>query len=158
MKINDRVRIRKTGDGGVIGDMCDDIVFVDLDNGVEVELSISSLILESEYETPHERKEREENEGKEQRIKDSQEVLDTIAESIVNLGRLTHAEAAVLIVAIGGSSGTWESANAYQKLNFVAIATNIPTDVWIQALKDGELGKLQLTALAMIGKTFRDNV
>jgi len=155
MKINDRVCIRETGYAGVVGEIAGNIVYVDMDNGVEMEMKIGDLVLESEYETPFDIEQRSIKEHADETTDKAQAVLDTLKKEIIDIGRMTQENAALLIMGIGGSAGKWDTLNAFQKLNFVAMATSIPVEVWMQGYEDGELAKLQLMAFAIIGEQLK---
>lgn len=153
MKAGDEVRVRKNGDAGIIGEIDGNVAYIDMDNGVEITMILDDLILESDYQPTDEenRATEEENAAK---CASSQKVLDVLYDQIIKLGQIFHRNAMAGVVALGGSGNNWESLNAYQKMNFISIATSIPLDVWIETVEkdDGSIGKLQLAALAMFAE------
>lgn len=157
MKAGDEVRIRSTGAIGVIAEIDGDIAYIDMDNGVEMSMFLSDIILESKYVTKFEKQTRRSDEETVAKHAISQEVIDVLYEQIIRLGQWAHASASSAVIALGGGVSAWESLNAYQKMNFISVATAIPVDVWFETFKkdDGSLGKLQLTALSMFSEQMK---
>jgi len=156
MKIDDRVCIRETGYAGVVGEIAGNIVYVDMDNGVEMEMKIDDLVLESEYETEFDTERRVKNEQEDIANSNAQAVLDSLDEKLINIGRLTQETASLAVALLGGAAGEWNTLTAGQKLNFIAVATTIPVASWIEWHQLGKLAKLQLVAFEMFSKQNRD--
>ncbi len=158
MKAGDEVRVRKNGDAGIIGEIDGNVAYLDMDNGVEITMILDDLILESDYQ-PTDAENRATEEDNAAKCASSQKVLDVLYESIINMGQIFHRNAmAAVVVAFGGSGNDWESLNAYQKMNFISIASGFPLDEWTKAFEknDGSIGKLQLAALAMFAEQMKE--
>lgn len=157
MKAGDEVRIRKNGAIGVIGEISGDIVYVDLNTGVEMELFLNDIVLESKYVTPRLERERERGQEVEDKvwIAASQGILDLLKDPIINLGKWSHQSASKAVSILGGSATDWDDLDAHQKMNFITVATGIPVKRWIESCNNDELARLQLTALAMFAEQMK---
>lgn len=153
MNIGDRVCNRHTGsNAGVIGDMTEVIAFVDMDNGVEMELRLSDLILAVDYVPPQQEMDTMVAAELEAQNDLAQTVIDSLGEGLIKFGQIQHESASMAVIALGGSATKWDSLTALQQLNFVSIVTGISTKEWIEANVDGKLTSFKFMALAYIGK------
>ena len=157
MKAGDEVRVRKNGDAGIIGEIDGNVAYLDMDNGVEITMILDDLILESDYQPTDEENRATEKENA-AKCAASQKILDALYDTTIRLGRLAHRNVSAEVIAFGGSGPCdWESLNAYQKMNYIAVGSAISLDVWIETVEkdDGSIGKLQLAALAMFAEQMK---
>lgn len=156
MKAGDEVRVRATNDAGIIDEISGNLAYVVMDNDVEMEYPLDALILESDYKPSDEENHLTEKNNA-AKCATSQVILDALYETTIKLGQVVHMHASSAVIVIGGSACDWESLNAYQKMNFIAMASTIPLDKWTEEFKknDGSLGRLQLVALAMFAEQMK---
>ena len=151
----------KTGNRGQVLEIADDIAYLELENGVEMDFPVSDLMLEADYQTPEETAGDRLGEALDGKMPAAvlvtcELMLADMRPALVRMGELYSEQAAHAITVLGGSATPWTEMNAYHKMNFVSVVTSIPLEKWVEAYGNNTLTRLQLVAFAMIGQNFMD--
>lgn len=146
-KVGNRVRNVAKNVVGVVIETDGETVYIEQDNGCEVDFVASALVLENDFQAQHDTSvgdtaESHENDA----VYDT--VLSNLYPTIIEMGQLFHAQ----ITPIPGvAKKGWEDLSSLQKLNAISAATEVPVKTWIDSSRQGatnSLGKLQLSVLA----------
>ena len=150
-KVGDTVRNVAANVVGMVVDIDGDTVYLEQDNGCEVDFAASALVLESAFQAKHDRSVRDDATS---HANDAvyEAVLRNLYPAIIEKGQLAHAQAKRVP---GVAVKSWEQLSALQKLNAISGATDVPVKAWIDANRPGArpaIGPLQLSVLAAKGK------
>lgn len=150
-KTGDKVRNISRNVVGKVIEVDGDTVYIEQDNGAEVDFPASALVLESAFQKTHDRTARTDA-GAQANDAAYAAVLAALYPKIVEMGQSHHAaQPRVPGVAPRG----WEELSALQKLTAVSAATSVPVKAWLDANQAGArtpIGKLQISVLAAAGK------
>lgn len=147
-KLGNTVRNVAANVFGVIVEIDGDTVYIEQNNGAEVDFQASALVLESTFQAKHGGVVQESSEA---HVYDEiyQAVIDNLYPAILEIGRAAH----VKIDRIPGvTPKQWDELSALQKLNVISDVTMTPVKTWIDAGKHGakpSLATLQLSLLAV---------
>lgn len=147
MKVGDTVRNIAADVVGVVVEIDGDTVYLEQENGVEVDFDRSKLVLDDEYQARH---------GAAVRDDDASHANDPIYDdvmrnlypAIVELGEAQHAS---VKQAPGVAARRWNDLTSLQKLNAISVATDVPVQDWVEANRPGAataLGPFQLAILS----------
>lgn len=136
---------------GVVVEIDGDTIYLEQDNGAEVDFAASALVLESTFQAKHDTSVRgDAGSHINDPVYDS--VIGNLYPAIVELGQRSHAQ---IKPVPGVTPKSWGDLSALQQLNAISDATEVPVKDWIDANRVGakpSLATLQLTVLAAIGK------
>lgn len=153
--MGDTVRNAAAGIVGVVVEIDGDTVYLEQENGVEVDFDRAKLVLEADYQARH---------GAAVRGDDASHANDPIYDdvmrnlypAIVELGRSAHENARQ---APGIAPRRWNDLTSLQMLNAISGATDVPVQDWVDANTPGAgtaLGPFQIALLASLsGKSGR---
>lgn len=150
-KVGDTVRNVAANAVGVVVEIDGETVYLEQDNGAEVDFQVSTLVLESAFQAKHDTSVRDDaGSHVHDPIYDS--VMGNLYPAIVEMGQRSFVQVKPVP---GIAPKSWESLSALQKLNAVSDATDVPVKDWIDANRVGakpSLATLQLSVLAAVGK------
>lgn len=150
-KVGDRVRNTARNVVGTVIDIDGNTVYIEQDNGCEVDFVESSLVLEEAFQALHDTSVRDDA-GSHVNDPVYDAVLSNVYPAVVQMGQLFHAN----VKAVPGvAKKSWGELSSLQKLNAISEATEIPVKTWIDANEVGAktpIGKLQLSILAASGQ------
>lgn len=149
-KIGDRVRHAARDVVGTVIEIDGATVYIEQDNGAEVDFPAAQLVLESAYQKSHDRGTRRDA-GSPATDAAYASVIAGLFPAVIELGKRHHA---ALPRVPGVAPKAWEELSALQKLNAVSAATEVPVKAWIDAAAPGAktpIGKLQIAVLAKAG-------
>lgn len=145
-KVGDTVRNASRNVVGVVVEIDGDTVYIEQENGAEVDFEASTLVLENEFQARHDTSVRTDA-GSQQLDPVYDAVVSNLYPAVIEIGQLAHANAGQVP---GVTPKRWDDLSALQKLNVISDATNVPVKAWIDANQPGAnppLGKLQLSVL-----------
>lgn len=147
MNVGDTVRNVAADVVGVVVEIDGDTVYLEQENGVEVDFDRSKLVLEDEYQARHGASVREDDASHaNDPIYD--DVMRNLYPAVIELGEAQHAS---VKPAPGVPPRSWNDLSSLQKLNAVSVATDVPVQDWVDANRLGAnpaLGPFQLAILA----------
>lgn len=150
-KVGDTVRNVAANVVGVVVEMDGDTVYLEQDNGCEVDFVASALVLENEFQAKHDTSVRDDDASHaHDAVYDA--VMGNLYPAIVKLGQLSHSRVKPVP---GIAPKGWDDLGSLQKLNAISAATEVPVKNWIDANRPGAeptLGALQLSVLAAAGQ------
>lgn len=120
-------------------------VYLEQENGAEVDFPASTLVLESAFQARHGGGVREEAHAHDDTY---QSVIDNLYPAMIEVGQIAHAKVPPVL---GVTPKRWDELSALQKLNVISDITDTPVKDWIDASKAGakpSLSTLQLSLLA----------
>lgn len=150
-KVGDTVRNVAANAVGVVVEIDGDTVYLEQDNGAEVDFSASSLVLETAFQAKHDTSVRDDS-GSHVNDPIYDSVMNNLYPAILEMGQRAHAQVKPVP---GITPKGWGALSALQKLNAVSDATDVPVKDWIDANRVGakpSLATLQLSILADAGK------
>ena len=146
-KEGDLVRNVAAGIVGEVVEVDGDTVYLEQENGVEVDFPASTLVLEKSFQARYDTSVRNDAGSRaHDPVYDS--VVENLYAAILEIGQAAHRSVEQVP---GVEPRSWESLSALQKLNAVSGATDIPVADWIAANRSGakpSLARLQLAILA----------
>lgn len=131
---------------GTVVEIDGDTVYLEQENGVEVDFPASSLVLEQAYQAKHDTSVRDDA-GSHLNDPIYDDVIENLYPALLEIGQAAHQ--AVPPVP-GVEQKSWNGLSALQKLNAVSEATDVPVADWIAANRPGAnptLSQLQLSVL-----------
>ena len=143
----DTVRNVAAGIVGVVVEVDGDTIYLEQENGVEVDFPARALVLENEFQARHDTSVRADA-GSHANDPVYDAVIAGLYPAILEIGQQAH-QAAESVP--GVAPRTWESLSALQKLNAISGVTDVPVADWIAANRTGAkptLAQLQLAVLA----------
>ncbi|MGB0630631.1 MAG: hypothetical protein ACPGRZ_08045 [Alphaproteobacteria bacterium] len=146
-KEGDIVRNASADIVGVVVEVDGDTVYLEQENGVEVDFPASALVLEEAFQAKHDNSVREDA-GSHVNDPLYDSVIANMYPAILEIGQVAHQAIAPVP---GVVPKTWDSLSALQKLNAISGATDVPVADWIEANRTGAkptLAQLQLSVLA----------
>lgn len=150
-KVGDTVRNVAANAVGVVVEIDGDTIYLEQDNGCEVDFQVSALVLESAFQAKHDTSVRDDaGSHVNDPIYDS--VISNLYPAIMEMGQRTHGQVKPVP---GVAAKSWDALSALQKLNVISEATDVPVKNWIDANRTGakpSLATLQLSVLADSGK------
>ena len=152
----DLVRVKATGDLARLLEIADGTAYIELaSNGVEMEYPVAAIVLDEEYMSPEQKAALEKAESDAKQYEKEQAILDKLPEIIINFvkGAYQNFPARVLFHA-----PIWEELNAHQKINWVAVLTQIPAAMWIDGYDNNTLSRLEMVAIINIGKQVKEMI
>ena len=147
----DRVIHKTRLDRGTVVDSDGGTIYIELDNGVEMDFSALDLMLEEDYKTPHEVEQGAINAVAKDKKKAAEEIWPKIRPILASMTHLYADNASMAVVALGGAAGSWDEMTTYHKMNFLCVWTKTSFDDWINSAEIGKLDDLQLLILTQIG-------
>jgi hypothetical protein len=150
-KLGDRVRNPARNVVGAVIDIDGDTVYIEQDNGCEVDFPATTLVLEKDFQARHDTSLRADAAASRSDPVYAA-VLANIYPAVLQLGQAEHAAAERIP---GVTPKTWDELSALQKLNAVSAATEVPIKAWIDANQPGakpNIGALQLSILGALKK------
>jgi len=145
-KLGDRVRNTARNVVGEVIEIDGDTVYIEQDNGCEVDFPSTALVLEKDFQARHDISLRPDA-AAQQNDATYAAVLANVYPAVLQMGQQTHAEAERIP---GVTPKTWDELSPLQKLNAVSAATDVPIKAWIDANQPGakpNIGALQLSIL-----------
>lgn len=150
-KTGERVRNAARNVVGKVIEVDGDTVYIEQDNGAEVDFPAAALVAESAFQARHD-KTALAAAGADGASKANDAayaaVLANVYPAVIDMARQYHAaQPRVPGVAPKG----WEELSALQKLTAVSAATGVPVKAWLDANQPGArtpIGKLQISVLA----------
>lgn len=154
MSINERdwVIHTKSGNRGQVLEIADGIAYIELENGVEMDFSISDLILESEHKSPEEERQEDMALADDTVRAVAELILPEVKSIFITLAQRLAASSGLAVIALGGSAAPWEEMNAYHKMNFISVSTGTKFIDWVNAYNDGNMAVFQLSILVALGE------
>ena len=153
-KIGETVRNVARNVVGVVVEIDGDTVYVEQENGCEVDFPASALISETAYQEKHGASARDDAPSRENDAV-YEAVLANLYPAIVEIGQHLHAETPPVP---GIAAKSWGALSPLQKLNIISNATDVPVKAWIDANQPGakvKLGTLQISVLSARGESAR---
>lgn len=148
----DRV-IHKTRDlRGTVLEVAGGMVYVETDNGVEMDFFIPDLMLETEYKSPEEERREKVSYADAVTVAVSELILAEVRNLLIGLAMMKAEKAAEAVVALGGTAVAWDNLNAFQKMNFISVSTNTQFIDWVDAYNENKMAKFQLTVIVALGQ------
>lgn len=150
-KVGDTVRNVARNVVGTVVEIDGDTVYLEQDNGCEVDFVVSALVLEEGFQARHDRSVRGDA-GSHENDALYDAVMDNLYPAVVAIGRLHHAQ---IKPVPGIAAKDWDALSSLQKLNAISAATEVPVKAWIDANQPGAktmLGALQISVLAARGE------
>jgi hypothetical protein len=150
-KVGDKVRNVARNVVGTVIDIDGNTVYIEQDNGCEVDFVASSLVFEDAFQALHDTSVRADA-GSHKNDAAYDAVLSNVYPAVIQLGQLCHANVKPIP---GVAKKSWDELSSLQKLNVISTATEIPVKTWIDANEVGaktSIGKLQLSILAASGQ------
>jgi hypothetical protein len=150
-RVGDRVRNIAANVVGTVVDVDGDRVYLEQENGCEVDFAAAALVLESAFQKKHDTTARADA-GAQANDAAYAAVLANLYPAIIEKGQAFHAG---IRRVPGVATPSWDSLSPLQKLNAVSEATAVPVKTWIEASRPGAktpLSALQLSILKA-GKT-----
>jgi hypothetical protein len=147
MKVGDTVRNIAADVVGVVVEIEGETVYLEQENGAEVDFARSKLVLDGEYQERHGSKVLD-DEASHANDPIYDDVMSNLYPATVKLGQAQHAS---VKGAVGVAPRLWNDLTSLQKLNAISVATDVPVQDWIKANNPGagtRLGPLQLEILA----------
>ncbi len=130
---------------GEVVEIDGDTVYIEQENGAEVDFAASTLVLESAFQARHSGGVQEEAHAYDDTY---QTVIDNLYPAMLEVGQVAHAKVPTVP---GVTPKKWDELSALQKLNVISDVTDTPVKNWIDASKPGakpSLSTLQLSLLA----------
>ena len=132
---------------GVVVEVDGETVYLEQENGVEVDFPASALVLEKAFQAKHDNSVREDSES---HVNDPlyDAVIANMYPAVLEIGQAAHQ---AIPPVPGVEPKAWEGLSALQKLNAVSGATDVPVADWIEANRTGAkptFAQLQLSVLA----------
>ena len=150
-KIGDIVRNVPANIVGEVIEVDGEVIYLEQENGAEVDFAASVLVLESEFQIKFSGLVQK-DEAAHAHDKIYHAVIDNLYPALLDLGRRNHAK----VVPIPGiKPKTWDQLTALQQLNAISDVTNTPVKNFIDANQPGaspSLVKLQLSLLETFTK------
>ncbi|MBT5050238.1 MAG: hypothetical protein HOM58_17190 [Rhodospirillaceae bacterium] len=150
-KVGDTVRNVAANAVGVVVEIDGDTIYLEQDNGCEVDFQVSALVLESAFQAKHDTSVRDDA-GSHVNDPVYDSVISNLYPAIMEMGQRTHGQVKPVP---GVTAKSWDGLSALQKLNAISEATDVPVKNWIDANRTGakpSLATLQLSVLADSGK------
>jgi hypothetical protein len=147
-KIGDIVRHERQKIVGEVVEIDGDTVYLEQDNGAEVDFPASTLTLESDFQKRHGAPIDDADARRNDPLYDA--VIANLYPKIVEIGQIAYGKSDRAAVT------SWSNASALQKLNAISSATDIPVKDWLDANRPSakpSLANLQLAYLAKQGKS-----
>ncbi|MEE2998181.1 MAG: hypothetical protein VX700_13650 [Pseudomonadota bacterium] len=146
-KEGDIVRNVSAGIVGVVVEVDGETVYLEQQNGVEMDFPAAALLLEQTFQAKHDKSVHDDAGS---HINDDiyDEVIANMYPVMLEIGQAAYHSVPPLR---GVEPKIWDSLSALQKLNAVSDATNVPVADWIKANVTGAtptLAQLQLSVLA----------
>ena len=142
----DIVRNVAAGIVGTVVEIDGETVYLEQENGVEVDFPASALVLEQSYQAKHNISVRDDA-GSHLNDPVYDAVIDNLYPAILEIGQEAHRSAPPVP---GVEQRPWDNLSALQKLNTVSAATDVAVADWIAANRPGAnptLSQLQLSVL-----------
>ena len=150
-KIGDIVRNVPANIVGEVVEVDGEVIYLEQENGAEVDFAASVLVLESEFQTKFSGLVQK-DEAAHAHDKIYHAVIDNLYPALIEVGQGAHAK----IVPIPGvQPKRWDELTALQKLNAISDVTDTPVKDFIDANQPGanpSLVKLQLSLLETFKK------
>jgi hypothetical protein len=134
----------------VVGEVIEidgDTVYIEQENGAEVDFPAAQLVLESDFQKRHDRSAAPDAAAQANDAAYAA-VIANLYPKIIELGQRHHAAQPRLA---GVAPKGWDELSALQKLTAVSAATNVPVKAWLDANQPGAriaIGKLQISVLS----------
>lgn len=146
-EVGDTVRNVAADVVGVVVEIDGDTVYLEQENGAEVDFDQSKLVLEGEYQAKHGTAVRDDDAS---HANDPvyDDVMRNLYPAIVDLGQAVHDGAKPVP---GVAPKNWNDLTSLQKINAVSVATDVPVQDWIEANRPGAktaLGPFQIALLS----------
>lgn len=149
-KVGDTVRNVSRNVVGTVVEVDGDTVYIEQENGAEVDFEASALVLENEFQARHDTSVQDDASARaNDPVYDA--VLANLYPAVIEIGQRAHANVPTVP---GITPKRWDELSALQKLNAISEATNVPVKAWIDANQPGAnppLSKLQLSVLGNRG-------
>ena len=146
-KVGDTVRNVGANVVGVVIEIDGDTVYLEQDNGCEVDFVGSALVQENEFQAKHDTSVRDDAASHENdALYDA--VMGNLYPAIVEMGQLCHGQAERVPGVVAKS---WDDLSSLQKLNAISRATEVPVKMWMESSRPGaktSMAALQLSVLA----------
>ena len=149
-KVGDTVRNVSRNVVGTVVEVDGDTVYIEQENGAEVDFEASALVLEDQFQARHDTSVQDDASARaNDPVYDA--VLANLYPAVIEIGQRAHAG---IEPVPGVTPKRWDELSSLQKLNAISEATNVPVKAWIDANQPGAnppLSKLQLSVLGNRG-------
>jgi hypothetical protein len=132
---------------GEVVEIDGDTVYIEQDNGAEVDFQLATLVLESAFQAKHGGAVKKDV-GSHAYDATYQAVIDNLYPAMLEVGHVAHANTTPVP---GINPKRWEELSALQKLNLISDATDTPVKLWIDASKHGAKPSLATLQLSLLG-------
>lgn len=163
-KAGDKVRIIETSDPAIVLEQDGDLVYIELNNGAEMEYNASALMPESEYVSPAEKAARQKEDGQIELALEICKVWDAVDPRLQEITEIYYRDISDVLSMFNSpliqsaaapdtkTGSTWDDVNSLQRLNILAVMTSTPVAVWRDAYENDKMSRLTLLAFANIGR------
>ena len=145
--VGDAVRNVAANIVGEIVEIDGETVYIEQENGAEVDFQISTLVLESTFQAKHGGAVQK-NAGAHVLDPIYQKVIDNLYPATLEVGQVAHTK---ITPVPGITPKRWEELSALQKLNLISDTTDTPVKLWIDASKHGAKPSLATLQLSLLG-------
>lgn len=115
------------------------VAYLELDNGVELDCPILDIMLEADYKTPEEIKREKSLLSQKENDAVAECILPNVEPLILALAEFQARGAALAVSVLGGSAKSWDDLTAFQKMNFVCIASGVKFSEWVDAYNNDKM-------------------
>lgn len=154
----DRVVHSTKGDRGTVLELDGSTVYLEMDNGVEMDFPADVLVLESEYKTPHEKEQEAIEAASAEKKQVAEEIWPLVRDTLAILTERYVEEVNVALRMVGGEGASWDKLTAYHKMNYLAVLTGTTFEKWEEAHKTNTLPRLQLAVMMAMGQNLKKNL
>lgn len=148
-KIGDTVRNVSANIVGVVVDVDGETIYLEQDNGAEVDFDASSLVLEDAFQAKHDKSSLA---GADAQANDPviDAVIDNLYPAVIEIGQRAHS----LVKPVPGvAPRSWDELSSLQKLNVISEATDVPVKNWMDANHPGAKPSLATLQLSVLGSS-----
>ena len=104
----DKIVNNKTGDHGTFLEECAGIAYLERDNGVEMDCSVSDIVLEADYKTSEKIKQEEMTLASKANHAIAELIFPEVRSLLVTMAKHMAEKAAISIIVVGGSATPWD--------------------------------------------------
>ncbi len=146
-KVGDIVRNVSRNVVGTVVEVDGDTVYIEQENGAEVDFEASALVLEDQFQARHDTSVQDDASARaNDPVYDA--VLANLYPAVIEIGQRAHANVPPVP---GVTPKRWDELSSLQKLNAISEATNVPVKAWIDANKPGANPPLSTLQLSVLG-------
>ncbi len=146
-KVGDTVRNVSRNVVGTVLEIDGDTVYIEQENGAEVDFEASALVLEDQFQARHDTSVQDDASARaNDPVYDA--VLANLYPAVIEIGQRAHANVPPVP---GVTPKRWDDLSSLQKLNAISEATNVPVKAWIDANQPGATPPLSTLQLSVLG-------